>query len=121
MNVIFRLKENQPGKPTPINLFTYFNKIQFKYSTGEKIDPSFWFAKEQRPYIQKDEKTEKIKLQPETIKDNERILFKLNEYEAATKKYFEYLTFQRTQPTPEILKELFDNDFSLKHPKRKKR
>ncbi len=48
----------------------------------------------------------------------EKINFTLNEYKSATKRYFENLTFNREQPTPEKLKEMFDLDF---RPEQKKK
>ena len=117
-NVIFKLKENTPGKLSPINLHIYFNKIRFKYATGEKIDPVLWNTTNQKPFLKNNEKDLTVKLTKEIISDNEKILFKLNEYKSATKKYFEYLIYQRIQPTPEILKELFNKDF---RPEQKKK
>lgn len=120
INILFKLKDINSTKPTPVNLIVYFNKIQFKYSTGERINPVFWNDYNliegkkniiQRAYTKNDESGLSLKMSTETIRDNKRINFILDEYTAATKKYFEYLTFQRIQPTPEKLKELFDKDF----------
>lgn len=118
-NVIFKLKGKDPGKPTPINLIVYFSKVQFKYATGEKINPVLWNADKQRPFIKNNEKGLTVKMNPDTIRNNEKILFRLDEYQSANKKYFEYLTYQRTQPTPEILKELFNKDFRPELKKKK--
>jgi len=120
-NVIFKLKGKTPGKPTPINLFIYFNKTFLKYATGEKIDPAFWNPDKQQPFTKNKEKGLTEKLTKETIRENEKILFRLNEFKSATIKYFEYLTYQRIQPTPENLKELFNKDFRPKQPEKKKK
>lgn len=109
----FKLKDKNATKPTPINLIVYFNKVQFKYATGEKLNPIYWDEEKQRAY-EKNVKDIPIKLEPQTISDNKKVNFKLDELNAANKRYFEYLTFQKIQPTPEKLKELFDQDFRPK-------
>jgi integrase len=110
-NVNFKLKRNTPGKPSPIYLILYFDKTRFKYSTGQIIDPLFWNNETQRPFLKQNEKGLTLKLNPDIIRDNERINFSLNEFQSATQRYFENLTFNREQPTPERLKEMFDKDF----------
>jgi hypothetical protein len=110
-NVIFKLREPKPNTPAPIHLHIYFDKIRFKYSTGEKIIPEYWNAEENRPFLKNTEKGLIKKMNSETIRDNETINFRLNEYKSAAKSYFEFLTFQREPVTPDRLKELFTNDF----------
>lgn len=119
--VFFKLKDKNSTKPTPINLVVYFNKTQFKYSTGEKINPIHWNEATvdnkgnkiviQRAFVKNNVEGLATKLDPETIRDNQRVNFRLDEFQAATKSYFEHLAFQKIQPTPEKLKELFDQNF----------
>jgi integrase len=118
-NVIFKLREPKPNTPTPIHLIIYFDKIRFKYSTGEKIIPEYWNAEENRPFLKNTEEGLTKKMNAETIRDNEKINFRLNEFKSATKKYFEFLAFQREPITPERLKELFTNDFRPEQKKKK--
>jgi len=110
-NVKFKLRMHKPDAPAPINLLVYFNKTQFKYATGEKISPEYWNRKTQRPFLKNTDEGLTVKMTKETIRDNEKINFRLNEYQSAVKTYFEYFTFQREQVTPERLKEKFDADF----------
>lgn len=105
--VKFNLRSNTPGTATPIILILNFNNERLKYSTGEKINPDYWNFKTQRPKTKK----ELAKLTKELVRDLDSITFKLNEYQSAAKRYFENLTFNSEQPTPEKLKELFDYDF----------
>ena len=117
-NVIFKLREFKPGTPAPIHLIIYFDKIRFKYSTGEKIKPELWNPKTQRPYLKNNDEGLTVKLTKEIQKDNEKIDFKLNEFQAAAKTYFEYFAFQREQVTPEKLKVKFDIDFRPETPEK---
>jgi integrase len=118
-NSNFKLKDREPGKSTPINLFVYFNKTYLKYSTGEKINQVFWNHDKQRTFSKKELKENQIKFNSETIRVLEKIQFKLNEYSSSVKTYFEYFTFQKINPTPEILREKLNIDFRPEQPKKK--
>lgn len=120
-NILFKLKDKNSAQPTPINLLVYFNKTQFKYATGEKILPAFWndsttSEKGVKTIIQRAfvKSNDAAKLDPATARENIRVNFRLSEFQAATKSYLEHFTFQKTPPTPEKLKELFDRDFRPK-------
>jgi len=121
INILFKLKDKNSTQPTPVNLIVYFSKTQFKYATGEKILPAYWNDSTtngegvktiiQRAFVKSNDS---VKLDPATVRENKRVNFRLDEFQAAAKSYMEYLTFQKIQPTPEILREMFDKDFRPK-------
>lgn len=93
----FKLKEPNSKNETLIYLMYYYQYREFKYSTGEKINPKYWNKETQRA-----KKTKSFREYPEF---NTR----LENFEAGINSAFRKLLNDGIQPNNEILKKELEN------------
>lgn len=107
-NVKFILKEPNSKTDTLIYLVCNYQYKRFKYSTGEKINPTYWNIKNQRV-----KETKKFKEYPEF---NSR----LDTIQSALNTIFRRLLNDGAQPNNQLLKEELENQLGGKVLKKRK-
>lgn len=98
--VRFKLKEPNSKNDTLVYLMCYYQYNEFKYSTGERINPKFWNPKSQR--------VKETKQFPEYPEFNAR----LDKYENAINNVFRRLLNDGIQPNNTLLKKEIEIELS---------
>ncbi|MFK8103650.1 MAG: phage integrase SAM-like domain-containing protein, partial [Saprospiraceae bacterium] len=103
----FYLKRPSAIGTTRIMLVLRFKKQLLKYGTGKSVFPELWDSDNQRPT------TDRSLIKKHAINkvDLENIKIRLDNYEAETKRIFQYLDRQNIKVTSKIVREELDKAF----------